>query len=150
MEVNKLEVKKIIDELKDARLVAATKYVGIEEINKLEELGVKYFGENRVQALLEKYEKYDGNCEFHMIGTLQANKVKYIIDKVSLIHSVDSYSLINEIEKQKLSVAPRKQMSTSPAGRKLHGKWPSSLSLSFLLSSLYLFTKLRLPLNLPS
>ena len=50
MEVNKLEVKKIIDELKDARLVAATKYVGIEEINKLEELGVKYFGENRVQA----------------------------------------------------------------------------------------------------
>ena len=45
MEVNKLEVKKIIDELKDARLVAATKYVGIEEINKLEELGVKYFGE---------------------------------------------------------------------------------------------------------
>ena len=100
MEVNKLEVKKIIDELKDARLVAATKYVGIEEINKLEELGVKYFGENRVQALLEKYEKYDGNCEFHMIGTLQANKVKYIIDKVSLIHSVDSYSLINEIEKQ--------------------------------------------------
>ena len=51
MEVNKLEVKKIIDELKDARLVAATKYVGIEEINKLEELGVKYFGENRVQAL---------------------------------------------------------------------------------------------------
>jgi hypothetical protein len=41
--------------------------------------------------------------------------------------------MINEIEKQKLSVAPRKQMSTSPAGRKLHGKWPSSLSLSFLL-----------------
>ena len=100
MEVNKLEVKKIIDELKDVRLVAATKYVGIEEINKLEELGVKYFGENRVQALLEKYEKYDGNCEFHMIGTLQANKVKYIIDKVCMIHSVDSYRLAEEINIQ--------------------------------------------------
>lgn len=100
MEVNKFEVKKIINELKNVKLVAATKYVGIEEINELEELGVKYFGENRVQAFLEKYERYKGNCEFHMIGTLQVNKVKYIINKVSLIHSVDSYSLINEIEKQ--------------------------------------------------
>ena len=100
MEVNEFEVKKLLDELKSTKLVAATKYVGIEEINKLEELGVKYFGENRVQSLLEKYEKYEGDCEFHMIGTLQANKVKYIIDKVSLIHSVDSYSLIKEIEKQ--------------------------------------------------
>ncbi|MFQ8704865.1 MAG: YggS family pyridoxal phosphate-dependent enzyme [Thomasclavelia sp.] len=100
MEVNELEVEKLVNELKSVKLVAATKYVGIDEINKLEELGVKYFGENRVQALLEKYEKYEGNCEFHMIGTLQANKVKYIIDKVSLIHSVDSYSLIKEIEKQ--------------------------------------------------
>lgn len=100
MEVNKFEVKRIINELKNVKLVAATKYVGIEEINKLEELGVRYFGENRVQSFLEKYEKYKGNCEFHMIGTLQVNKVKYIIDKVSLIHSVDSYSLINEIEKQ--------------------------------------------------
>ncbi|WP_455682992.1 YggS family pyridoxal phosphate-dependent enzyme [Thomasclavelia sp.] len=100
MEVNELEVKKLINELKNVKLVAATKYVDIEQIKKLEELGVKYFGENRVQALLEKHEKYGGNGEFHMIGTLQANKVKYIIDKVSLIHSVDSYSLIKEIEKQ--------------------------------------------------
>ena len=61
---------------------------------------VKYFGENRVQAFLEKYEKYHGAQEFHMIGTLQPNKVKYIIDKVSLIHSIDSYSLIKEVEKQ--------------------------------------------------
>lgn len=102
MEVNKLAVKEILNELrlKDVKLIAATKYVGIDEINKLEELGVIYFGENRVQAFLEKYEKYRGNCKFHMIGTLQPNKVKYIIDKVDLIHSVDSYSLIKEIEKQ--------------------------------------------------
>lgn len=102
MEVNELAVKEILNELrlKDVKLIAATKYVGIDEINKLEELGVIYFGENRVQAFLEKYEKYRGNCKFHMIGTLQPNKVKYIIDKVDLIHSVDSYSLIKEIEKQ--------------------------------------------------
>ena len=100
MEVNELAVKEILDELNDVKLIAATKYVGIDEINKLENLGVMYFGENRVQAFLEKYQKYNGNCKFHMIGTLQPNKVKYIIDKVDLNHSVDSYSLIKEIEKQ--------------------------------------------------
>lgn len=100
VEVNKSKVIEMLEELRGVKLIAATKYVDISEIHKLENLGVKYFGENRVQSFLEKYEKYDGNCEFHMIGTLQANKVKYIIDKVSLIHSVDSYSLIDEIEKQ--------------------------------------------------
>lgn len=100
MKVNEQAVKEILGSIKDTKLVAATKYVGIEEIKELEKLGVKYFGENRVQAFLEKYDKYDGNQEFHMIGTLQPNKVKYIIDKVSLIHSIDSYSLIKEVEKQ--------------------------------------------------
>ncbi|MBS5588493.1 MAG: YggS family pyridoxal phosphate-dependent enzyme [[Clostridium] spiroforme] len=102
MKVNELAVKEILNELKskDVKLIAATKYVDIDEINNLEKLGVMYFGENRVQAFLEKYEKYTGNCKFHMIGTLQPNKVKYIIDKVDLIHSVDNYSLLKEIEKQ--------------------------------------------------
>ena len=70
------------------------------EIEKLEKLGVTCFGENRVQAFLEKYENYHGNGEFQFIGTLQPNKVKYIIDKVTLIHAVDRYSLLKEIEKQ--------------------------------------------------
>lgn len=100
MEVNIEKVKEIIEEIKPAKLVAATKYVQSNEIEDLEKAGVEYFGENRVQALLEKYEQYHGNKEFHLIGTLQPNKVKYIIDKVTLIHSVDSYSLIKEIEKQ--------------------------------------------------
>lgn len=100
MKVNEVTVNEILEEVNDAKLIAATKYVGVEELNVLEKLGVKYFGENRVQAFLDKYEKYKGNCEFHIIGTLQPNKVKYIIDKVSLIHSVDSYSLLKEIEKQ--------------------------------------------------
>ena len=71
-----------------------------KEIEKLEKLGVTCFGENRVQAFLEKYENYHGNGEFQFIGTLQPNKVKYIIDKVTLIHAVDRYSLLKEIEKQ--------------------------------------------------
>ena len=100
MIVNEEAVKKILEEVKPAKLVAATKYVDVHEIEKLEELGVTCFGENRVQAFLEKYEKYHGNGEFQFIGTLQPNKVKYIIDKVDLIHSVDSVKLAETIEKE--------------------------------------------------
>lgn len=100
MIVNEETVKKILEEVKPAKLVAATKYVDVKEIEKLEKLGVTCFGENRVQAFLEKYENYHGNGEFQFIGTLQPNKVKYIIDKVTLIHAVDRYSLLKEIEKQ--------------------------------------------------
>ena len=100
MIVNEEAVKKILEEVKPAKLVAATKYVDVKEIEKLEKLGVTCFGENRVQAFLEKYENYHGNGEFQSIGTLQPNKVKYIIDKVTLIHAVDRYSLLKEIEKQ--------------------------------------------------
>ena len=100
MIVNEEAVKKILEEVKPAKLVAATKYVDVKEIEKLEKLGVTCFGENRVQAFLEKYENYHGNGEFQFIGTLQPNKVKYIIYKVTLIHAVDRYSLLKEIEKQ--------------------------------------------------
>ena len=100
MIVNEEAVKKILEEVKPTKLVAATKYVDVKEIEKLEKLGVTCFGENRVQAFLEKYENYHGNGEFQFIGTLQPNKVKYIIDKVTLIHAVDRYSLLKEIEKQ--------------------------------------------------
>ena len=100
MIVNEEAVKKILEEVKPAKLVAATKYVDVKEIEKLEKLGVTCFGENRVQAFLEKYENYHGNGEFQFIGTLQPNKVKYIIDKVTLIHAVDRYSLLKEIEKK--------------------------------------------------
>ena len=100
MIVNEEAVKKILEEVKPAKLVVATKYVDVKEIEKLEKLGVTCFGENRVQAFLEKYENYHGNGEFQFIGTLQPNKVKYIIDKVTLIHAVDRYSLLKEIEKQ--------------------------------------------------
>ena len=100
MIVNETAVKQILNEVQPATLVAATKYVDEKEIEKLEALGVRCFGENRVQAFLDKYEKYHGQGDFHFIGTLQPNKVKYIIDKVKLIHAVDRYSLMKEIEKQ--------------------------------------------------
>ena len=100
------EIKKRIDEIRreagDAELLLATKTVDCDRIEyAVRECGVKYIGENRVQELLEKYERLkDLPCEIHFIGTLQKNKVKYIIDKVSLIHSVGSLSLCEEIERQ--------------------------------------------------
>lgn len=79
------------------KLVAVTKKHTKEEIDALYHLGVRTFGENRVQEFLEKY---DPNYTWHIIGHLQTNKVKYIIDKVELIESVDSLKLAKEIEKQ--------------------------------------------------
>lgn len=100
MKVNKEAVKAVLEEVNPARLVAATKYVEAEQIPLLEECGCLIYGENRVQAFLPKYEAYHGKGCWHFIGTLQPNKVKYIIDKVSMIHSVNSRKLIDEIEKQ--------------------------------------------------
>ena len=82
-------------------LLAATKTVPVEQINfAVRECGITDIGENRVQELLEKYPALDKSVRLHFIGRLQTNKVKYIIDKVCLIHSVDRLPLVAEIEKQ--------------------------------------------------
>ena len=82
------------------RLMAVTKTVPPEKINRAISLGADLLGENRVQEFMGKYEFYDKNCEIHFIGGLQNNKVKYIIDKVSMIHSVDSAKLADEINRR--------------------------------------------------
>lgn len=86
----------------DVTLVAAIKYTDAEHVNYLHRtLGVHDVGENRVQQLLERWDALDREgLRVHFIGTLQSNKVKYIIDKVCMIHSLDSLSLAAEIEKQ--------------------------------------------------
>jgi len=80
--------------------MAVTKTVPPEIVNHSISLGINLLGENRVQEFLDKYEKYSGNYDVHFIGGLQSNKVKYIIDKVSMIHSVDSVKLAAEINKR--------------------------------------------------
>ncbi|MBO7274118.1 MAG: YggS family pyridoxal phosphate-dependent enzyme [Clostridia bacterium] len=88
-------------EKRNVTLLAAVKYTDTDHINYLHSLGVNDIGENRVQQLLEHWDALNReNLRVHFIGTLQKNKVKYIIDKVSMIHSVDSLSLAAEIEKQ--------------------------------------------------
>jgi hypothetical protein len=95
-----LENIKSIDKSGKVTLLLATKTQNTEDINYLISQGIKVIGENRVNELCEKYESYDKSAEIHLIGTLQKNKVKYIIDKVDLIHSLDSLSLAEEINKR--------------------------------------------------
>lgn len=84
----------------DIKIIAVTKTVDVGCIKIAVEAGLADLGENRVQELVEKYPCFDGNVNWHLIGHLQTNKVKYIIDKVKLIHSLDSLELAEEIQKR--------------------------------------------------
>lgn len=85
----------------DIIFLAATKTVCPEVINHAVDCGLKYIGENRAQELLSKYDEYKlDKCELHFIGHLQSNKVRQIIDRVSMIQSVDSEKLANEVGRQ--------------------------------------------------
>lgn len=103
---NIISIKQKIKELciienkneKDITIIAASKTVPIEILNTLNGYGISICGENRVQELLQKYGAV--NTQWHFIGRLQTNKVKYIIDKVTLLHSLDKIELAEEIEKQ--------------------------------------------------
>ena len=86
---------------KDITLVAATKYVNAEVTKMMYQAGIKNFGENRVDAFLDKYNslKEYSDIEWHFIGHLQRNKAKQVIDKIHYLHSLDSLKLADEIEK---------------------------------------------------
>ena len=83
----------------DVLLVAVTKLHDTDEINEAIDCGITDIAENKVQEILNKYEKVKP-VRWHLIGHLQTNKVKYIIDKVAMIHSVDSLHLAKEIDKR--------------------------------------------------
>ena len=84
----------------EVTLIAVSKTKPISDIQTLYDAGVRDFGENKVQELTTKYEELPKDIKWHLIGHLQTNKVKYIVDKVHLIHSVDSVKLALEIEKE--------------------------------------------------
>lgn len=84
----------------DVTLIAVSKTKPVSVLKEAYDLGVRVFGENKVQELADKYEALPKDIRWHMIGHLQRNKVKYIIDKVELIHSVDSLRLAETIEKE--------------------------------------------------
>lgn len=84
----------------DIELVAVTKTIDTGVIKEAINHGILHIGESRVQELLRKYEQIGDVVKWHLIGHLQRNKVKYIIDKVDIIHSLDSYRLAKEINKR--------------------------------------------------
>lgn len=87
---------------KSVQLIAVSKFKSIEDIQVLYDAGQRDFGENFVQELLLKYEQLPKDINWHFIGHLQSNKVKYIAPFVHLIHGVDSAKLLQEINKQAL------------------------------------------------
>ena len=84
----------------DITLVAVTKTISPERIKEAINSGITDFGENKVQELLSKYDEIKNNVNWHMIGHLQTNKVKNIVEKIKMIHSVDSIRLVEEIDKR--------------------------------------------------
>lgn len=84
----------------EVTLVAVSKTKPVELLMEAYEAGARIFGENKVQEILDKYDQMPEDVEWHMIGHLQRNKVKYIIDKVAMIHSVDSLRLAQTIEQE--------------------------------------------------
>lgn len=108
IESNLLEIKENIRKAcersgrdpKEVTILAVTKTIDANRINEAVSLGLTDLGENRVQELLSKYDEVKGDVRWHLIGHLQKNKVKYIADKVVMIHSVESMSLCEEIERQ--------------------------------------------------
>jgi pyridoxal phosphate enzyme (YggS family) len=81
----------------EVKLIAVSKYFAVDAIIEAKSCGLTDFGENRAQELTLKYEKLGNDVTWHMIGTLQKNKVKYAVNAAELIHSVDSLELVEEI-----------------------------------------------------
>lgn len=101
-EVNK--IAKNCNRKDDVRLISVSKTKPISMIKEVYDSGARDFGENKVQEIIAKYEKLPKDIRWHMIGHLQTNKVKYIADKVYMIHSVDSVKLANVISKEAVKV----------------------------------------------
>lgn len=100
--VNKSTWESLVNELKqqNVTLVAVSKTKPVSDIKELYDLGQRDFGENYVQELVEKQPQLPADIRWHYIGHLQSNKVKYIAAYVHLVHAVDSFSLLQEINKQ--------------------------------------------------
>lgn len=84
----------------DVTLIAVSKTKPVEMLKEAYDCGIRDFGENKVQEIMDKYDRLPKDIRWHMIGHLQTNKVKYIVGKVYMIHSVDSLKLAKEISKE--------------------------------------------------
>ena len=95
----KENIDNIVKELPDnVKLLAVSKTRSLEEMEEAYDYGLREFAENKVQELVHKEESFHKDVKWHLIGKLQTNKVKYIVGKVDLIHSLSSVKLLNKIE----------------------------------------------------
>lgn len=94
------DIRKESNREDDVNLMAVTKTVDVDKVLEAIEAGITDVGENKPQELARKYEVIGDKVRFHLIGTLQTNKVKYIIDKAYMIHSLDRIALCEEIQKR--------------------------------------------------
>lgn len=97
----KENIEAILEDLpQEVKLLAVSKTKSVQVMEEAYEYGVRDFGENKVQELIEKIDSFHSDVNWHLIGKLQTNKVKYIVGKVFLIHSLSSIKLLKEIEKE--------------------------------------------------
>lgn len=95
------QIEKVTSQYPNVKLVAATKYMNIEQTKQLIEAGVKCIGENRAEIFLEKYEALkDYNVEWHFFGVLQSRKIKDVVNKIDCLHSLEKLSVAIELDKK--------------------------------------------------
>jgi len=98
---NVIKVKESLSQYPNVKLVAASKYMGIDETKELVEAGITDLGENRTDTFLEKYEALkDYNLNWHFFGVVQSRKIKDIVNKITCLHSLDRLSLAIELNKK--------------------------------------------------
>lgn len=125
---------------KEVTLVAVSKTKPVEMLQQVYDAGARVFGENKVQEIMDKYDHLPGDIRWQMIGHLQRNKVKYIVDKVDMIHSVDSYRLAQTIEteaaKKNVTVSVLLEVNVAEEESKFGLKMDEVLSLVQQISEL--------------
>lgn len=95
------EIKEVTDKYDNVKVVAATKYMDVDQTRELVEAGAHRLGENRVEVFLEKYEALkDYDIEWHFFGVLQSRKIKDVANKIDCLHSLDKYSVAAELDKR--------------------------------------------------
>lgn len=104
--MNRKLITYLQDNYKDVTLIMASKYLKKEDMDPYIEAGIRHFGENRVEAFLEKKEAIKKPVTWHFIGTLQTKKVKKVINEIDVLHTVDRIKLIDEIVKYRKTPLP--------------------------------------------
>ncbi len=124
----------------DVTLIAVSKTKPVSDIEQAYETGTRDFGENKVQELDEKFPVLPKDIKWHLIGHLQRNKVKYIVDKVELIHSVDSVRLAEQIEheaaKKNITVKILVQVNVANEDTKFGLRWEDTIDIIKQISCL--------------